>query len=291
MAFNISTYVLGPAAWLAYVTFVASLAIACGSSGPEHPTPTTVPTLTSPSATPASPTASPPTPTVLPEKPVSSVASPSPTSVPVKPTATPTPTAGSSDYDPNRTMFDLFSSADQSFDVTLRALRDTRTQKDTSQVPVILELVRMIPVRELVIEASRTLSDVTGQDFGTDIADWVVWYWRHASEYRPPSKYLDWKINLMSLIDPRFADLLGPAADASRIDLTEVVWGGVRVDGIPPLEHAPTVPAVEADYLNPDDRVFGVSINGEHRAYPLRIINAHEMANDTLGGEPISLAY
>jgi len=70
-----------------------------------------------------------------------------------------------------------------------------------------------------------------------------------------------------------------------------VGWGGVRVDGIPPLEHVPTIPAAEADYLNPDDRLFGVSINGEHRAYPLRIINAHEMANDTLGGEPTSLAY
>ena len=43
--------------------------------------------------------------------------------------------------------------------------------------------------------------------------------------------------------------------------------------------------------MRPDDRVFGVSINGEHRAYPLRIVNAHEMANDWLGGEPIALAY
>ena len=31
----------------------------------------------------------------------------------------------------------------------------------------------------------------------------------------------------------------------------------------------------------------GVSIGGEHRAYPLRIMNAHEIANDTLGGEPV----
>ena len=43
--------------------------------------------------------------------------------------------------------------------------------------------------------------------------------------------------------------------------------------------------------MNPTDRVFGISINGEHRAYPLRILNPHEMANDVLGGEPIALAY
>ena len=39
------------------------------------------------------------------------------------------------------------------------------------------------------------------------------------------------------------------------------------------------------------DRVFGVTINGESRAYPLRIVNAHEMVNDTVGGEPISLLW
>ena len=37
-------------------------------------------------------------------------------------------------------------------------------------------------------------------------------------------------------------------------------------------------------------RVFGVFINGEHRAYPHRILNAHEMANDVVGGVPFALA-
>ena len=45
----------------------------------------------------------------------------------------------------------------------------------------------------------------------------------------------------------------------------------------------------EQDYLQPSDRVFGVSINGEHRRTPP--VNAHEMANDVLGGEAIALAY
>ena len=62
-------------------------------------------------------------------------------------------------------------------------------------------------------------------------------------------------------------------------------------DGIPDLQNPSTLAPHEADYLSLDDRVFGVSINGEHRAYPLRIINAHEMANDIVGGEPIALAY
>ena len=41
----------------------------------------------------------------------------------------------------------------------------------------------------------------------------------------------------------------------------------------------------------PGDGVLGVNINGETKAYPLRIVNAHEMVNDTVGGEPISLMW
>ena len=47
----------------------------------------------------------------------------------------------------------------------------------------------------------------------------------------------------------------------------------------------------EATYLEPDEPVFGISINGDQRAYPLRILDWHEMANDVVGGVPMSLAY
>lgn len=62
-------------------------------------------------------------------------------------------------------------------------------------------------------------------------------------------------------------------------------------DGIPDLTNPPVVSAGKATYLEPLDRVFGVSLGGEHRAYPLRILNAHEMANDVVGGVPFALAY
>ena len=40
-----------------------------------------------------------------------------------------------------------------------------------------------------------------------------------------------------------------------------------------------------------DDRVIGVRINGEFRAYPLFIMNAHEVVLDELGGVPIAVTY
>ena len=70
----------------------------------------------------------------------------------------------------------------------------------------------------------------------------------------------------------------------TRIRLEEAVWGGVPKDGIPDLINPPSVTPQDAWYMNPTDRVFGVSINGEHRAFPLWTQNPHEMANDVLGG-------
>ncbi len=40
-----------------------------------------------------------------------------------------------------------------------------------------------------------------------------------------------------------------------------------------------------------DDRVIGVEINGEYRAYPLFIMNAHEIVWDILGDEEIIVTY
>ncbi|MGI9464764.1 MAG: DUF3179 domain-containing protein, partial [Aestuariivirgaceae bacterium] len=76
-----------------------------------------------------------------------------------------------------------------------------------------------------------------------------------------------------------------------KIRLEEITWGGVRVDGIPSLDDPKLIAAGEASYLVDDDLVFGVAINGDVRAYPLRIMGWHEMFNETIGGVPVALAY
>lgn len=44
-------------------------------------------------------------------------------------------------------------------------------------------------------------------------------------------------------------------------------------------------------YLVSTDRVVGVNLNGESRAYPISILNVHEIIHDTLGGTPIAVTY
>jgi hypothetical protein len=44
-------------------------------------------------------------------------------------------------------------------------------------------------------------------------------------------------------------------------------------------------------YLVSEDRVVGVALGGSARAYPLRVLNWHEVVNDTLDGVPIAVTY
>ena len=162
---------------------------------------------------------------------------------------------------------------------------------DTSFVPILADLVLFRFLNPRGIDRIRlALTKLTGETFfEPGSPDLFNWLGRHP-EVEPPPGYADWKSQLFRRIDPQISSFFYNGVKA-RIRLEEIVWGGVRKDGIPDLTDAPVIPASQATYLNPDDRVFGVSINGEHRAYPLRILNPHEMANDVVGGEPIALAY
>ncbi len=111
-----------------------------------------------------------------------------------------------------------------------------------------------------------------------------------AREIAPPPGYLAWKRELLARIDPRYKAVLYDGAPA-HVRLEEVVWGGVRLDGIPSLDEPEQVPAAAAAYLADGERVFGVALGGEARAYPLRVLSWHEMLNDVVGGRPVTLSY
>ncbi len=112
----------------------------------------------------------------------------------------------------------------------------------------------------------------------------------HESDSATPA-YLRFKQTLYAAQLPEIAAFLDPLAERT-IDAREVVWGGVDVDGIPPLESPRHVrPEAAADWIDGSDLVAGAEINGDARAYPFRIIAWHEMVNDTIGGIPVSLAY
>ncbi len=71
----------------------------------------------------------------------------------------------------------------------------------------------------------------------------------------------------------------------------EVIDGGSGKDGIPSINSPKFYRANEATYLLNDDLVIGVVKNGEVKAYPHRILDWHEVVNDELGGEKVTISY
>ncbi|MHC4903869.1 MAG: DUF3179 domain-containing protein [Planctomycetota bacterium] len=100
--------------------------------------------------------------------------------------------------------------------------------------------------------------------------------------------------------DAVYAKLLKRAADEQSggfnlddlsIPRQEIAFGGPAKDDIPALTDPETVSVDAADHLRDSDRVIGVSLGGQDRAYPIRALMYHEVVNDEVGGIPIVVVY
>ena len=81
---------------------------------------------------------------------------------------------------------------------------------------------------------------------------------------------------------------------SSRLDefARNVISGGPPKDGIPPIEDPKYVTVAEADkFLQPDEIVFGLDYKGVVKAFPQLILVWHEIVNDEIGGEKLSVTY
>lgn len=77
----------------------------------------------------------------------------------------------------------------------------------------------------------------------------------------------------------------------STIDFSEILSGGPPKDGIPSIDKPAFVAARDDTELQSNAPVIGLAINGDARAYPLRVLMWHEIVNDTVGGEPVTVTY
>ena len=138
-------------------------------------------------------------------------------------------------------------------------------------------------------DIDRTLAALTGEAPGKTWPEWALWLQAHP-EILPFEGFDGFKADVMAVIDPEFRRFLYPGV-AHAIRLEEILWGGVPKDGIPALTNPALITPAEATWLTADELVFGVEIDGDARAYPLRILDWHEMLNDVVGGVPVTLAY
>lgn len=204
------------------------------------------------------------------------------------PTVTPPPARTSQGLD-HQALLDDVLYGQVSLEETQAILEQIGASGDTRFVAGLIDTLRYR--RRLSQGVGHALNQLTGQDLPPDWFEWVEWAGKHP-EIESFGDYPGWKAKLFSNIDPNFLRFLYPGvkvASDSRVE--EIVWGGVQVDGIPALDNPKMVDPAQADYLVPHERVFGVSINGDTRAYPARFLDWHEMFNDIVGGKPVSLAY
>lgn len=77
----------------------------------------------------------------------------------------------------------------------------------------------------------------------------------------------------------------------TSIKFSEVMSGGPPKDGIPSIDDPKFVTIAKAGQFSDREPVIGLEINGDARAYPLSVLMWHEIANDIVGGKPVTITY
>ena len=96
--------------------------------------------------------------------------------------------------------------------------------------------------------------------------------------------------------------ILGPELDIEPVSIPD--GSGTRAireleivrllgkDAIPAILEPEFVSVSEAGHwMEPDEAVLGVSMGGEHKAYPVTMLSRHEIVNDIIGGEPVAVTW
>lgn len=77
----------------------------------------------------------------------------------------------------------------------------------------------------------------------------------------------------------------------SYIPANDIQSGGPAKDGIPAIDNPYFIEAYQAGFLSANDRVLGIMVGGQARAYPIKILNWHEVVNDRVGRQSIVVSY
>ncbi|ADE16009.1 conserved hypothetical protein [Nitrosococcus halophilus Nc 4] len=102
------------------------------------------------------------------------------------------------------------------------------------------------------------------------------------------AEYRDREVETHLPVTPQFVPLFYSLEKYAQ----NTVSGGPGKDGIPAIDTPRFVSAGRAEsFLGPEDIVFGVVLNDEVKAYPQKILVWHEIVNDRLGHENVSVTY
>ncbi|MFT4566145.1 MAG: hypothetical protein ACI9FN_001099 [Saprospiraceae bacterium] len=170
-----------------------------------------------------------------------------------------------------------------------KALKNIQLTWKVGYVSLLVEYLHYAPDPEIRREVIALLERQTDKYFEEDYFAWLQWMWQSDPYY--PAYYANFKAALYKNLDLKFERYFQNREQEAKIRLDEIVWGGVKQDGIPPLRFPQLISADQAKYLDDNDIVFGISLDGIHKAYPKRILAWHEMVVDKFGDKDIAGVY
>ena len=94
--------------------------------------------------------------------------------------------------------------------------------------------------------------------------------------------------------DPQFWRHEWPDTDfgTSSVSFAEILSGGPPKDGIPALDDPAMIPVARATDIPGREPVIALEVEDEMpRAYPVRYLIWHEIANDAVGGVPVAVTF
>lgn len=115
----------------------------------------------------------------------------------------------------------------------------------------------------------------------------------HGQSCRELAAHLVFLVLLVSSVTAATTDgiMNGFRLTHALVPIEQILSGGPGRDGIPAIDKPRFVFANSAGVPGPDDRVLGITRNGISKAYPVAILNWHEIVNDQFNGEPIVVTY
>ena len=99
------------------------------------------------------------------------------------------------------------------------------------------------------------------------------------------------RLYLFVLLLPLVLFVSGFSLDNAIVPRDEILSGGPPKDGIPALLEPKFVSAQEANFMNGDDEIIAVVVSGRPRAYPITILNWHEVVNDVIAETPLAVTF
>ena len=184
-------------------------------------------------------------------------------------------------------------------DAQTAALADITASNDPRIAWLISDMMRLVSNSSLNVALAEAAADLLQIEPPTQNHWDVITNHLIAWEIPAPPDYLQIKRTIFTSAVPGWERIFVEG----DIDWRMVSWGGVLIDNrdfgrtdepcncIPAADNPEVSTAEDAGWLEDDDIVFGIEVNGEYRAYPRRIMEVREMVNDTLGGRDLGIPY